>query len=143
MINFNPILEDPEFVEELHERSIYKKERERMADKSKDSNKFQIPSNLENERTPKYDYMLRDGMTPATKNVVNVRYKKDVDENPEEIGKIETILKDIIDFGFADHVEEELLYFDDQGKLSKTEKVPFYDKEPSNDDMSYNDDYRY
>jgi hypothetical protein len=30
---------------------------------------------------------------------------------------VEKILKDIIDFGFADNVEEELLKFDKEGKL--------------------------
>lgn len=145
MADFDPIRDDPEFVDLLHNRSSYKKQNRTFKIKADtNSNTIKIPSFVEEEEVqPKYDYMMRDGLTPATKNVANVRYRKDQDEDPEEICKIESILKDIIDYGFADHVSEELLYFDDDGNLIRTENVPEYDKAMSIDETSYNDDYRY
>ncbi len=47
----------------------------------------------------------------------NIRYKKEPTEDPDEVHAVETILKDIIDYGFADNVEEELLQFNAQGDL--------------------------
>ena len=33
--------------------------------------------------------------------------------------KVESVLKDLIEFGFADHVDESLLKFDKNGKLNQ------------------------
>ncbi len=38
----------------------------------------------------------------------------------DEVHTIERILKDIIDYGFSENVEEELLEFDDKGDLTNT-----------------------
>jgi len=59
----------------------------------------------------------RHGLAPATKNIRNIRYKREPNEDPKEVHSVEKILKDIIDYGFADNVEEELLYFNDKGDL--------------------------
>ena len=140
MNDFDPIVEDPDFVEQLHERSIYKqKAKERR--ENEDSNTINMSNLLNANKQPKYDYMMRDGLTPATKNIVNVRHKNDVEEDPEEISKVENVVKDIIDYGFADHVTEELLHFDEDGNLVRTEGVPMYDKEMSIDDTSLYDEY--
>jgi hypothetical protein len=42
----------------------------------------------------------------VSKNVINNRYKKKPSFNVEIVKRIEAILKDLIDFGFADHVDE-------------------------------------
>jgi len=55
----------------------------------------------------------------VTKNVRNVRFQKDSKEDIYSVRQVEKILKDIIDFGFAENVDEELLEFDDQGTLLK------------------------
>jgi hypothetical protein len=53
----------------------------------------------------------------VAKNVRNIRYKKKPKFDVEQVKKIETILKDLIDYGFADHVDEQLLEFDEKGIL--------------------------
>ena len=60
---------------------------------------------------------MRSGLSPISKNIINYRYKQKPTFDVEKVKKIETILKDLIDFGFADHVDEQLLDFDENGKL--------------------------
>ena len=62
---------------------------------------------------------MRNGLAPVTKNVRNVRFKKEQNEDPKQVEGVEKILKDIIDYGFADNVEEEMLEFNDEGELDK------------------------
>ena len=49
---------------------------------------------------------FRSGISPVTKNVRNIRYKKKPEFEVEKVKNVETILKDLIDTGFADHVDE-------------------------------------
>lgn len=65
---------------------------------------------------------LRSGLVPVTKNVRNARFKKESHEDPVLVHDVERILKDIIDYGFADNVEEELMEFDEEGKLVRVVK---------------------
>jgi hypothetical protein len=60
---------------------------------------------------------FRHGISPVTKNVINIRYKKKPDFDKDIVRKVEDILKDLIDFGFSDHVIERLLEFDEDGSL--------------------------
>jgi hypothetical protein len=62
---------------------------------------------------------FRHGIAPVSKNVVNIRYKKKPNFDKEMVRKVEDILKDLIDFGFSDHVVERLLEFDEDGNLRK------------------------
>ena len=54
---------------------------------------------------------FRHGISPVTYNIRSIRYKRKPDFDKEQVGKVESILKDLIDFGFAKHVEEQLLRF--------------------------------
>ena len=62
---------------------------------------------------------FRNGISPITKNIKNIRYKKKPEFDVDKVKNVETILKDLIDTGFADHVDEVLLEFDDEGRLDK------------------------
>jgi hypothetical protein len=66
-----------------------------------------------------WDQLLRfrHGISPIAKNIRNIRYKKKPEFDVEKVKRIETILKDLIDFGFADHVDEHRLDFDPEGGL--------------------------
>ena len=77
---------------------------------------------------PSKNFLLRDGLTPATKNIMNVRYKDEVNEKREDVGIVEEYLKDNIDYGFSENAIEELLYFDENGKLVKSETVPEFEQ---------------
>ena len=83
-----------------------------------------------------WDQMLRfrSGISPVTKNVRNIRYKKKPEFNVEKVKNVETILKDLIDTGFADHVDEVLLEFNDEvslkRKLKETKKSLKIKEEP-------------
>lgn len=87
--------------------------------------------------------MLRDGLTPATKNIVNVRYKEEVKENVEDMAKVEEYLKDNIDYGFSENAIEELLTFDKDGNLVSKETIPEFDHGQSDMYSSNYDDQDY
>ncbi|CAI2372951.1 unnamed protein product [Moneuplotes crassus] len=124
MPEFDPFYEDPDFLEQLYDRTSYKKKIQ--VDKNdENSNKILLFGNAMDE--PNNEFLLRDGLTPATKNIVNVRYKKDVKENKEDIAKVEEYLKDNIDLGFSENAVEELLTFDKEGNLVKKETIPDFD----------------
>lgn len=88
--NYNPSKEDPAFFKLLYERKVH---------------------------DDKKDLKMRDGIAPITKNIRNIRFKRKPKFDIDQVRKIETMLKDHIDFGFADHVDEQLLHFDDDGVL--------------------------
>lgn len=60
---------------------------------------------------------MRSGISPVAKNIINLRWKQKPQFETEKVKKVEAILKDLIDFGFSDHVDEQLLDFDDEGRL--------------------------
>lgn len=59
----------------------------------------------------------RHGLSPAAYNVRNVRHKVDPVVDKQKVHLVESVLKSIIDTGFADNCKEELLEFDNDGKL--------------------------
>lgn len=68
------------------------------------------------------DMKFRHGLTPGAHNVSNVRQKVDQVVDPRKVHEVEVILKNLIETGFADNCDEELLEFDDDGKLVKVTK---------------------
>lgn len=60
---------------------------------------------------------MRSGISPVAKNIINLRWKQKPQFETDKVKKVEAILKDLIDFGFSDHVDEQLLDFDDEGRL--------------------------
>lgn len=74
---------------------------------------------------------MRSGLSPIAKNIINHRFKQKPEFDLEKVKKVETILKDLIDFGFSEHVDEQLLDFDENGKLKaiidgkSTDRRPF------------------
>ena len=91
---FDP-LEDPAFKQQLYQKDTYG------------------PKNRE--------YKMRNGLTPGTKNIRANRWQRPLKAQRTEVIQVENILKDIIDFGFSDNVDEELwtLTFDGSGKMIK------------------------
>ena len=47
-----------------------------------------------------------------------MRFKRKPKFDKDKVAKVEKILKDHIDYGFADNVDESLLEFNDDGKLA-------------------------
>lgn len=68
------------------------------------------------------DLKYRHGLTPGAYNVRNVRHKVDPVVDPKKVHEVEVILKNLIETGFADNCDEELLEFDDDGNLVKITK---------------------
>ena len=56
-------------------------------------------------------------MAPAAQNVRNLRHKVDPIVDKKKVAQVEQVLKSIIETGFADNCEEELLEFDKAGAL--------------------------
>ena len=52
----------------------------------------------------------------------NVRHKVDPIVNKDKVHEVEVILKNLIETGFADNCDEELLEFDEEGILVKITK---------------------
>jgi len=76
------------------------------------------------ERDPKPPLMLHDlkfrhGLAAGAQNIRNVRHKVDPIVDKDKVNAVEGILKSLIETGFADNCDEELLEFDDEGKLVK------------------------
>jgi TATA-binding protein-associated factor Taf7 len=71
---------------------------------------------------------MRSGLSPISKNIINYRFKQKPTFNTNKVKKIEGILKDLIDFGFAEHVDEQLLDFDENGKLKTVVDGKYTDK---------------
>jgi TATA-binding protein-associated factor Taf7 len=120
--------DDPSFMEQLYERKSTKKS---MDSGIFDKNESEVEGDELKEVSKSWDQMLRfrHGISPITKNIKNIRYKKKPEFDVEKVKNVETILKDLIDTGFADHVDEVLLEFDDDGKLDK--KIEGNQKKPS------------
>ena len=62
----------------------------------------------------------RHGLSPAAKNVRNVRHKVDPIVDKKTVHQVELILKSLIETGFAQNCDEELLEFDENGNLVDT-----------------------
>lgn len=65
------------------------------------------------------DLRLRHGLSPAAKNIRNVRHKVDPIVDKKTVHRVEVILRSLIETGFAENCDEELLEFDDEGNLVK------------------------
>lgn len=68
------------------------------------------------------DLKYRHGLSPAARNIRNVRHKVDPIVDKDKVHQVEVILRSLIETGFADNCDEELLEFDDEGKLVNTIK---------------------
>jgi hypothetical protein len=114
-------------MEQLYERKLTKKSMESGIFEKKES---EVEGDELKDLQKSWDQMLRfrSGISPVTKNVRNIRYKKKPEFDVEKVKNVETILKDLIDTGFADHVDEVLLEFNDEGKLEK--KIEGNQKKP-------------
>eukprot|EP00826_Nyctotherus_ovalis_P066343 TRINITY_DN9799_c0_g1_i4.p1 TRINITY_DN9799_c0_g1~~TRINITY_DN9799_c0_g1_i4.p1 ORF type:complete len:217 (-),score=71.43 TRINITY_DN9799_c0_g1_i4:41-691(-) len=72
-------------------------------------------------------FKLKSGITPAAHNVTLSRHKQKFSEEPDDVEQVELSLKQIIDTGFSDNVEEELLVFDTRtGELLDEENAGQY-----------------
>ena len=56
-------------------------------------------------------------MSPAAKNIRNVRHKVDPICDKKTVHQVEVILKSLIETGFAENCDEQLLEFDENGEL--------------------------
>jgi len=65
---------------------------------------------------------FRHGISPVAKNIRNIRYKVKPTFDIDKVNRVEGILKDLIDYSFADHVQEQILSFDEEGQLMKIEE---------------------
>ena len=77
------------------------------------------------ERVPKKplkldDLKFRHGLSPGAQNIRNVRHKVEPIVDVDKVHQVEMILKSLIETGFADNCDEELLEFDEEGKLVNT-----------------------
>lgn len=68
------------------------------------------------------DIRYRHGLSPAAKNVRNVRHKVDPVCDKKTVHRVEVILRSLIETGFAENCDEELYEFDDTGVLVKVIK---------------------
>ena len=69
------------------------------------------------ERLVLNDLKFRHGLAPGGKNIVNVRHKIEPHVDPQKVMEVEEILKSLIETGFAGNCDEELLEFDENGKI--------------------------
>ena len=70
----------------------------------------------------------RHGLSPAARNIRNVRHKVDPIVDKDKVHQVEVILRSLIETGFADNCDEELLEFDDDGNLVNVIKGMTHDQ---------------
>ena len=103
-------LDDEEFKRDLYQRA---KLEERVQKWRQDPINF--PLDLS-------DLRYRNGLSPAAKNIRNVRHKVDPIVDKKTVHQVEKVLRSLIETGFAENCDEELLEFDDEGNLLKVTK---------------------
>lgn len=101
--SFNPLTDDEQFFQNLYNRRKLKE----MLRKNRETGE---PLKLD-------DLKWRHGLSPAAQNIRNVRHKVDPVVDKQKVHLVETVLKSIIETGFADNCKEELLEFDKDGIL--------------------------
>ena len=101
-------LKDEDFFMNLNQRGKLKALQEAIGP---DQTKLHLP-----------DLKWRHGLTPGARNVTNVRHRIEPKYNKDEVAEVETILKSLIESGFAPNCDEELLSFDDDGKLQNIQQ---------------------
>lgn len=106
---FNPLRHDEEFFQNLYQRKLLQA---RLDAWEKDESNPKPPLMLN-------DLRFRHGLAPGAQNIRNVRHKVDPIVDKEKVHAVEGILKSLIETGFADNCDEELLEFDEDGKLVK------------------------
>jgi hypothetical protein len=108
---YDPVAEDKVFLQNLYERKKYNP-------KQQGKNPYYCQFCKEPDCDTKHeDLRFRHGISPVTQNIRNLRFKRKPKFDKDQVAKVEKILKDHIDYGFADNVDESLLEFDDEGKL--------------------------
>jgi len=65
------------------------------------------------------DLRYRNGISPAAKNIRNVRHKVDPIVDKKTVHRVEKILRSLIETGFAENCDEQLLEFDEEGNLTR------------------------
>ena len=98
-------LDDDEFKKDLYQR---RKLEQRVAKWRSDP--IQHPLNL-------MDMRYRHGLAPAARNIRNVRHKVDPVVDTKTVHQVEQILRSLIETGFAENCDEQLLVFDEEGAL--------------------------
>ncbi|CAG9309914.1 unnamed protein product [Blepharisma stoltei] len=63
-------------------------------------------------------YKVKSGITPGTHNITSRFFKREVEENPEEVSKVEALIKNVMECGTARVVQEEII------ELQEGENVP-------------------
>ncbi len=119
--DFNPLRQDEEFFENLYQRKLL---RARLEKWDTEVQRWSQLSEEEKRSTEKPALMLNDlrfrhGLAPGAQNIRNVRHKVDPIVDKEKVRRVEDVLKSLIETGFADNCDEELLEFDEDGKLVK------------------------
>jgi TATA-binding protein-associated factor Taf7 len=74
---------------------------------------------------PRTKYRARNGLTPGTKDIRARCFRKELNENPDEVAKVETMIKRVMDTGSACTIEEELIELDEDQPIpeSTTETI--------------------
>lgn len=86
------------------------------------ASKFEQEEGQSASHMPMPDLKWRHGLSPGAKNVTNVRHKIEPTVDSKQVQKVEIILKNLIETGFAENCDEELLIFDENGKITETLK---------------------
>ena len=67
-------------------------------------------------------FLLKDGLTPGTKDFTKTRAKKEEEVDKLDMKRVTKEMRNIAKYGFSDKVQESLLHFDAKGNLINEEK---------------------
>ena len=124
---FNPLTDDESFFVNLYQRGKLKERLRKHVEQGE-------PLKLD-------DLKWRHGLSPAAQNIRNVRHKVDPIVDRKKVHLVESVLKSIIETGFADNCREELLEFDKTGALISRKAGAVIERPRDADNMDQ--DYSY
>ena len=101
------------FDQDAKQKSRLEKNKKKEDGKMTDDIRIDNPENDDDANKKKKEYAFenqtlkfRNGISPVTHNIRNIRYKKKPEFDTDQVHGVERILKDLIDYGFAKHVDE-------------------------------------
>lgn len=80
-------------------------------------------------------YKLKSGITPGTHNITSRFFKREMKEDLEEIKKVESLIKSVMDCGTARYVEEEIIELQEGDPIPEDYEETY---DPNADDEEYN-----
>ena len=83
-------------------------------------------------------YKLKSGITPGTHNITSRFFKREMREDLDEIKKVESLIKSVMDCGTARLIEEEIIELQEGDPIPQDYEEIYDPNVEDDDDDGYN-----